>query len=93
MGTTDLDDILVCGRDHEEHNGNLDKGFQILSDADLRLKQEKCSLEQTSVTYLGHVIDEHGLRPVQKKVDAIQHAPESKNVTELLCFFRKCIYY
>ena len=33
--------------------------------------------------YLGHVIDEQGLHPMQEKVNAVQDAPNPRNVSEL----------
>ena len=38
------------------------------------------------MVYLGHVIDEHGLRPTQDKVQAVLADPEPKNVTELKAY-------
>ena len=43
--------------------------------------------------YLGHVIDEHGLRPTQDKVQAVLAAPEPKNVTELKAYLGLLNYY
>ena len=65
----------------------------ILVSAGLKLKREKCLLAQDSVTYLGHIIDSRGLRPVKKKVEAIHKAPEPKNVAELQSFIGLLCYY
>ena len=62
-----LDDILVSGKTKQEHDKNLDLVFSVLWDAGLKLKREKCLLAQDRVTYLGHIIDNKGLHPVNKK--------------------------
>ena len=88
-----LDDILVSGKTKQEHDKNLDLVFSVLWDAGLKLKREKCLLAQDRVTYLGHIIDNKGLHPVKKKVDAIHKAPEPENVSELQSFIGLLCYY
>ena len=88
-----VDDILVSGKTKQEHDKNLDLVFSVLWDAGLKLKREKCLLAQDRVTYLGHIIDNKGLHPVKKKVDAIHKAPEPENVSELQSFIGLLCYY
>ena len=45
------------------------------------------------VEYLGHIIDESGLHPMQDKVKAIQDAPAPKNLAELRSFLGIVNYY
>ena len=45
------------------------------------------------MSYLGHVIDANGLRPLPEKVQAFQHAPTPKNVTELKSYLGLLTYY
>ena len=52
-----LDDILCTGADDEEHLRNLDATLQRLMEYGLRVRKEKCDFFQSSVEYLGHVID------------------------------------
>ena len=51
-----LDDIIVLGRNFNEHLKNLGIVLQKLKDANLRLKPAKCALYKTEGTYLGHKI-------------------------------------
>ena len=46
-----------------------------------------------SVTYLGHVIDKEGLRPVNDKVKAIKNAPIPQNVSQLKSYLGLLNYY
>ena len=88
-----LDDILVCGKDIQDHNKNLDIVFSILYQSGLKLKKDKCLLAESSVKYLGHIIDAKGLHPLASKVGAIQNAPAPTNVNELQSFIGLISYY
>ena len=48
---------------------------------------------QNAVEYLGHRIDAHGVHAAPSKVEAIQHAPTPRNVTELRSFLGMINYY
>ena len=61
-----LDDILVAGKNEEEHLNRLDVVLQRLQNAGLRLKDSKCEFLVASVTYLGYRIDANGLHPVNE---------------------------
>ena len=88
-----LDDILVTGKDDQEHLKNLDIVLSRLADAGLKLKREKCKFLQLSVTYLGHCIDKNGIHPTKDKVEAIRNAPAPTNVSELRSFLGMIAYY
>lgn len=87
-----LDDIVITGKG-EEHINNLHKVFQRLQAHGLRVRKEKCSFFQDSVTYLGHVIDKNGVRTCPDKVKAILNTPAPSNVSELRSFIGMVMYY
>ena len=88
-----LDDILITGQTQEEHINNLKCVLKRLQDAGLRLKREKCTFFQESVTYLGHVIDKNGIYPDPKKLQGITEAPAPQNVQELRSYLGLVNYY
>ena len=88
-----MDDILVSGEDDVKHLGNLNEVLTRLSQAGLRLRQEKCCFMQLEVVYCGHTINEEGVSPVAAKVDAIKDAPIPKDVTQLRAFLGMLNYY
>lgn len=81
-----LDDILLTGKDEQEHLQTLAKVLQRLKDASLRLKRTKCSFMSEEVMFLGHKVDSTGLHPVHEKVQAIKEAPTPSNLTELKAY-------
>ncbi|KAJ7990617.1 hypothetical protein DPEC_G00302250 [Dallia pectoralis] len=88
-----LDDILVTGKDEEEHLRNLDATLQRLRDYGLRVRKDKCAFFQSSIEYLGHVIDAQGLHKAPSKVKAILDAPVPQNVSQLRSFLGLLNYY
>ena len=58
-----IDDILISDATEDEHLMTLDQVLDKLEQVGPRLKQCKCELLTSSVVYLGHRIDQHGLAP------------------------------
>ena len=81
-----LDDILITGNLLETVFARLDK-------AGLRIKRSKCEFMKTSVTYLGHKIDEKRLHPLTEKVEAVTMAPKPTSVHELKSYLGLLTYY
>ena len=91
--TVFFDDVLVTGSSDGEHLQNLSAVFQRLKQHGLRLKKNKCSFFQSSVKYLGHIIDKDGIRPSNDKVKAIQEMPIPRDQAELRSFLGLVTYF
>lgn len=78
-----MDDVLVYGATVSEHDQRLEKAMQRIETAGLKLNREKCSIRQSQLRFLGHLIDKDGIRPDPDKVKAIQQLPPPTNVQEL----------
>lgn len=87
-----LDDILVAGTSEEEHLMRLNEVLSQLEQARLREK-EKCQFMVSSITFLGHRIDQERIHPLPEKVQAVTEAPLSKGVQELKAYFGLLSYY
>jgi len=88
-----LDDILVTGRDDDEHLRILDQVFEALHANGLRLNIEKCSFMQDSLEYCGHVITRNGIQQSPSKTEAILNAPVPENVSQLRSLLGLITYY
>ena len=88
-----LDDILVTGRDFEEHLRNLEEVLQAIQEAGLKLKPSKCVFAQTSLKYLGFIVSNKGLAPDPEKVKAVAEYEQPENLTELRRFMGLVSYY
>ena len=88
-----LDDILVASPDPQTHERHLRAIFQRLHDYGIVINQGKCLFGQSSLPYLGHLIDSTGIRPLQEKVEAVLSAPEPKTVKGLRRFLGQVTFY
>jgi len=81
-----LDNILVTGKNDENHIKNLEEVLNRLMNGGLRLKKSKCALMQDFVQYLEYRIDGQGVHTTPDKIAAIQEAPTPQNVKQLRLF-------
>ena len=88
-----IDDILVTGASEADHLHNLGEVLKRLDDRGFRLKKSKCNFMARSVEYLGLQVNQHGIRALPNKVEAITNAPPPKNVQELRSFLGLLNYY
>lgn len=63
-----LDDIIVVGRDFEEHLNNLNLVINRLSEANLKLKAKKCNFFCQEVSFIGHIVSSKELKQTQLKL-------------------------
>ncbi|CAG9827401.1 unnamed protein product [Diabrotica balteata] len=88
-----LDDVIIAGEDLTDCKNNMLKVFERLNKYNIRINQNKSCFFRESVEYLGHVLDKEGVKPMQKKIEAIQKAPAPKNLTELRAYLGLLNYY
>ena len=53
-----IDDILIYGRNQEDHDKNLTAALERIAAAGLTLNRKKCEFAQTRVKFLGQIVDE-----------------------------------
>ena len=88
-----LDDLIITGSTETEHWENLERLIQKLSEYGLRVKLDKSVFFQSSVEYLGYIIDKNGKRPSKLSVEAIKNLKRPENVSEIQAFLGKINYY
>jgi transposase InsO family protein len=87
-----LDDILVSGKDAEDHLTNLRRLLTRLHENGLRCRQEKCSFAQASVEYLGHTLSREGICK-GPKVDAVLQMPPPTDASTVRAFMGSVQFY
>ncbi|CAM1326481.1 Uncharacterised protein r2_g3548 [Pycnogonum litorale] len=80
-----MDDVLIYGKCQSEHDANLRAVLQRIQRAGLTLNN-KCEFSKRQIEFLGHIIDENGIRPSPKKVTAIAKMPPPKDISGLKSF-------
>ena len=93
FATAYLDDIMIFSSTLEEHLEHLSIIFGKLRQHNLKLKLKKCSFLKIETNYLGFVISENGIKPDEKKVEAIRSLPVPTCVREVRSFIGMCSYY
>jgi len=88
-----LDDIIVCTRTFSEHLTILRKVFRRLRDARLKLNTEKCRFCVNRLKYLGHIVDQDGIRTDPEKVSAITDWKEPQTVKHVRQFLGVASWY
>jgi transposase InsO family protein len=81
-----IDDILVFGKDAQEHKTRLETVLNIIKGAGITLNLEKCEFGKTELKFLGHIIDPDGIRADPEKTRAIQEMKPPDNVSDLRRF-------
>ena len=89
-----LDDIIVFfSRSWSEHIQQLCMVFQRLREDNLWLGHKKFTLASTSMTFLGHLGSEEGLRPDPSLLESIQEIQPPTSVIQVRSFLRMVGYY
>jgi len=81
-----MDDILIYGTTQEEHYKRLTRVLTCLQEVGLTLNREKCAFSQDRVSFLGHLIDQEGIRPDPGKVAAIRGVQMSSCISDIRRF-------
>ena len=87
-----MDDILVSGKDADDHLRNLRGLLARLHEKGLRCRREKCKFAQPSVEYLGHTLSAKGITK-GSKVEAILNMPPPKDVSGVKSFLGSVQFY
>ena len=78
-----IDDILIHGRNQEEHDQRLHAVLNKLKEAHITLNPEKCEFSKTSIKILCHIVSSEGIKPDPEKIKSILNSPLPKNVAEI----------
>ena len=88
-----LDDVIVFSASFDDHLTRLTTVLDRFRSANLKLKPTKCTLLQSEVKYLGHVVSSKGVRTDPEKVQAVQNWPTPRCQNEVRQFLGFVGYY
>ena len=82
-----LDDIIVVTRENkQDHEKKLFDVLNKLEKAGYRASKKKSEFFMNRIKWLGHEIDENGIKPNEEKIEAIQKLKPPENTKELKSF-------
>ena len=88
-----IDDVVIYSDTWEEHLAIMRKFFDRLSDAKLTINLLKSEFGCGHVTYLGHVVGQGQVKPVDAKVEAISMFPQPTSKKHVMRFLGMAGYY
>lgn len=80
------DDLVVSGRNEEEHDRNLIELVKRAKERNVRFNLGKSVFKTDSIPFFGHLITAEGIKPDPTKLKALQEMPEPRNQEELATF-------
>jgi hypothetical protein len=88
-----LDDILIYSKNKHDHMKHVDVVLSLLRKNKLYAKQSKCEFFKKEISFLGHVINEHGVTMEKSKVDAVLKWPVPTDINDVRAFLGLAGYY
>lgn len=88
-----LDDLVIYSDTWHSHLQRIRALFDRLAEAHLTINLAKCEFAMATVTYLGHVVGQGCVAPVQAKVLAVEKYPQPTTKKELQRFLGLVGYY
>ena len=70
----------------EEHDRRLTAVLERLKEKEVALNPQKCEFGKQSFKFLGHILDDNGVRPDPDKMSAIRQTHPPRNISELRRF-------
>ena len=81
-----LDDIIVHGTSHEEHDKRLNMILDRIREKGLTLKKNKCQLGLSEIHFMGHMVSDQGIGPTKERVLVHLNVTKPKTVSEVRRF-------
>ena len=88
-----LDDIMIYSKTFEEHLEQVDKVLELIIEAGLKLRPDKCDFLKEEIRYLGHTISAEGIQANDEKIKAIASWERPQTVENLRSFLGMASYF
>jgi hypothetical protein len=88
-----IDDVIIVAKTFEEHLIRLQKVFDRITGANLKLNPGKCRLFQTQVKFLGSIVSREGIAPDPEKIHQVKEWPVPTTLKEVRGFAALAGYY
>ena len=89
-----LDDIIIVSKGNiDEHETEVRETMKKLEQAGYRLNPKKCEFFKKEIEWVGHKIDQQGIRPLQDKLEAITKINIPKKTKQKIKSFLGAIQY
>ncbi len=88
-----IDDIIIFSENEEEHAKHVAQVFDLLKEAGLKMKGDKCHFGVDEMNVLGFNFRPDGIRPQEEKIKAVVDAKVAKTKHGIMKFLGLVRYY
>ena len=88
-----IDDVVIYSDDWSDHIRQIKRFFQIMQEAKLTINLMKSEFGKATVKYLGHIVGQGQVRPLDAKIQTIVKYPIPTSRKELARFLGMAGYY
>ncbi|UYV73632.1 K02A2.6-like, partial [Cordylochernes scorpioides] len=88
-----LDDVIIYSSDFSTHLKRIEAVLKCFREANLKLNNKKCQFAFEELEILGHITNQHGIKPAEHNIKAIRDFPRPKKIKEVPSFLGMCSYY
>ena len=88
-----IDDIMIHSKSFDDHILHLEKVFERLKEANLKIKTSKCTFATENTQFLGFDINKDGIKPNNDKIKAMKNYPRPTNQKLVKRFLGMASYY
>ena len=88
-----IDDVVIYSDDWSDHIRQIKRFFQIMQEAKLTINLMKSEFGKATVKYLGHIVGQGQVRPLDAKIQTIAKFPIPTSRKELARFLGMAGYY
>ena len=91
--TAYIDDIFTFSKTFDEHLIHLEKLFERLKDANIKIKTRKCEFACEETMFLGYNVTNRGIKIDEERIKAIKDYPRPKTPKQVKRFIGLASYY
>ena len=88
-----IDDVVIFSDNWSDHIRQIERFFQIMREAKLTINLMKSEFGKATVKYLGHIVGQGQVRPLDAKIQTIVKYPIPTSRKELARFLGMAGYY
>ena len=88
-----LDDVLIISETYEKHLEILEKVLRAFEDTGFKIKPSKTFMLRREVQYLGHMVSEKGMVPLDSSLQGIMRFPIPRTIRQLRQFLGMINFY
>ncbi|UYV63577.1 K02A2.6-like, partial [Cordylochernes scorpioides] len=78
-----LDDVIIYSSDFSTYLKRIEAVLKCFREANLKLNNKKCQFAFEELEILGHITNQHGIKPAEHNIKAIRDFPRPKKIEEV----------